>query len=99
MKTSDSVWHRQLSEMGEQVVSATNPYWLVPFLNYKTFCPYLVGSYAHVAEEITRYIKVGQRTFILDIPPDQAELAHINQVFQRAQGGLNDGVTVAAMAN
>ena len=99
MKTSDSVWHQQLSAMGEQAVSAANPYWLVPFLNYKTFCPYLVGSYACVAQEITRYIKVGQRTFILDISPDQAELAHINQVFQLAQGGLNDGVAVAAMAN
>lgn len=87
MKTSDSVWHRQLSAIGEQPVSAASPYWLVPFLNYKTFCPYLVGSYAHVAQEIIRYIKVGQRTFILDIPPDQAELVHINQVFQLAQGG------------
>ncbi len=98
MKTSDSVWHRQLSEMGEQAVSEANPYWLVPFLNYKTFCPYLVGSYARVAREVTRYIKVGQRTFILDIPSEQAELSHINQVFQLAQRELNDGVAVAAMA-
>lgn len=99
MKTSDSIWHQQLSAMGEQAVGTAHPYWLVPFLNYKTFCPYLVGSYARVAEEVTRYFKVGHRTFILDIPSDQAELSHINQVFQLAQEKLKDAVPVAAMAN
>ena len=61
-----------------------NPYWLGPFQNYKTFCPYLVGSYDAVAEEVARYIALGYRTFILDIPPSEDELDHIGVVFREA---------------
>ena len=82
MKVSDSVWHKQLSELGE--TPENNPYWLVPFQHYKTFCPYLVGSYARVSDEIARYIALGFRTFILDIPPDEEELYHMDVVFKRA---------------
>lgn len=84
MKTSDSVWHKQLSELAEQVSQGRSPYWLVPFENYKTFCPYLVGSYASVAGELARYIAGGYRAFILDIPPNQEELRHTNVAFERA---------------
>ncbi len=84
MTASDSSWHHQLSEMAKETKSNHSPYWLVPFENYKTFCPYLVGSYDTVAEEIARYVAVGFRTFILDIPPDQEELRHTGIVFQQA---------------
>lgn len=82
IKVSDSVWHKQLSEMGEE--TQNSPYWLVPFQNYKTMCPYLVGSYERVAEELSGYIAVGYRTFVLDVPPSPEELKHINVVFARA---------------
>jgi len=82
MKTSDSVWHKQLSELGK--TSENNPYWLIPFQHYKTFCPYLVGSYSTVAAEVARYIKLGFRTFIVDIPPTEEELYHTDVVFKRA---------------
>ena len=78
MKTSDSLWHRQLSELGGEPDSA---YWLVPFQNYKTMCPYLVGSYAVVADELSRYITLGYRTFILDVPPDGDDLQHCMTAF------------------
>src|SRR6266545_702032 len=68
MKVSDSHWHRQLSELGAAPPSAENPYWLGPFENYKTFCPYLVGSYSTVAVELARYLELGFDTFIVDIP-------------------------------
>ena len=84
IKVSDSSWHHQLSEMAKETKANHNPYWLVPFENYKTFCPYLVGSYDRVAEEISRYVAVGFRTFILDIPSDQEELRHTGIVFQQA---------------
>jgi alkanesulfonate monooxygenase len=84
MKTSDSKWHQQLSELGDQPVGEENPYWLGPFKNYKTFCPYLVGSYDAVSAEIGRYMGVGFRTFILDIPPSDEELEHTAAVFERA---------------
>lgn len=84
MKTSDSIWHHQLSELGEEAERGRNPYWLTPFQNYKTFCPYLVGSYRRVAAEIARYIDIGYTAFILDIPPTEEELHHIGVVFEQA---------------
>src|SRR5207245_662888 len=81
MKVSDSVWHKQLSDLGKEGYTEENPYWLVPFENYKTFCPYLVGSYERVADELARYVTVGYRTFILDVPASPEELAHIRVAF------------------
>lgn len=86
MKVSDSHWHRQLSALGEKPVSDENPYWLWPFQNYNTFCPYLVGSYERVADELVRYVDLGYETFILDIPPSRDELEHTALAFERALG-------------
>lgn len=84
MKVSDSVWHKQLDEMADQTRGQRHPYWLRPFENYKTFCPYLVGSYDRVSDEVGRYIALGYRTFILDVPPSQEELKQVGVVFERA---------------
>jgi alkanesulfonate monooxygenase len=84
MKVSDSSWHRKLSELGNTGLEAENPYWLVPFQNYKATCPYLVGSYDRVADEVARYFDAGYRTFILDVPASEEELRHIGAVFERA---------------
>lgn len=84
MKVSDSVWHKQLSELGEHAAGEDNPYWLLPFENYKTFCPYLVGAYQTVASEVARYLEVGYETFILDVPESPEELEHIGSVFELA---------------
>ena len=78
----------QLSELGEAAPSSRNPYWLVPFENYKTFCPYLVGSYDRVADELERYLLLGFRTFILDIPASEEELGHTAIAFERAVARL-----------
>jgi alkanesulfonate monooxygenase len=83
MKVSDSQWHGQLSDLGRVPVTE-NPYWLGPFENYKTFCPYLVGSYATVAVELARYIDLGFETFIVDIPPSEEELEHTAVAFDEA---------------
>jgi alkanesulfonate monooxygenase len=69
MKVSDSHWHQQLSARDTASNDDHNPYWLIPFQNYKTFCPYLVGNYQRVADEIASYLTLGYRTFVLDIPP------------------------------
>ena len=84
MKVSDSQWHQQLSALANQPLTDANPYWLGPFQNYKTFCPYLVGSYARVARELAGYIDLGFKTFILDIPPNREELGHIGITFNEA---------------
>jgi alkanesulfonate monooxygenase len=91
MKVSDSHWHRQLSQMareeGEQ--DEQDPYWLWPFEQYATFCPYLVGSYERVAAELGRYVELGYGCFILDIPPSEEELRHIGVVFERTRAAVS----------
>ena len=76
--------HKNGSGSGNESPAGRDTYWLHPFENYQTNCPYLVGSYASVAEGLARYIGRGYRTFILDIPPVQEEFAHIGRVFQIA---------------
>jgi alkanesulfonate monooxygenase len=88
-KVSDSVWHQRLSEIGKASADdglprASDVYWLQPFENYQTNCPYLVGSYADVAAELARYMELGNRTFILDIPVAEDEFEHTGKVFQIA---------------
>lgn len=75
-KVSDSEWHRRLSETDGQ-----GPYWLVPFENYKTMCPYLVGSYRRVGRELGRHIEQGARSFILDVPWTEDDLWHARAAF------------------
>jgi alkanesulfonate monooxygenase len=81
-KVSDSVWHKQLSELEEAIEE--NPYWLIPFQNYQTMCPYLVGSYEQVAGELTKYVLAGYRTVILDVPTSPQELEHTAMTFNLA---------------
>jgi alkanesulfonate monooxygenase len=84
MKVSDSLWHKQLSDTANKTRAVRSTYWLRPFEQYKTFCPYLVGGYEPVANELSRYISLGYRTFILDIPATEEELHHATAVFDRA---------------
>jgi alkanesulfonate monooxygenase len=81
-KVSDSVWHKQLAE--REAGEENSPYWLVPFNNYHTMCPYLVGSYDQVAAEMARHFANGSRTVILDVPPDFDELQHTFAAFSLA---------------
>jgi alkanesulfonate monooxygenase len=83
-KVSDSIWHHRLSEIGSQTGPKRETYWLQPFENYHTNCPYLVGSYNEVADELARYLGFGHRTFILDIPGAEEEFQHIAAAFQLA---------------
>jgi alkanesulfonate monooxygenase len=83
-RVSDSSWYEQLSEIDERPAECSSPYWLVPFKNYKTFCPYLVGSYDEVRCEVSTYMREGFRTFILDVPPSREELHHTAIVFDGA---------------
>ena len=86
MRVSDSHWHEQMSALGqEDARTGASPYWLGPFENYRTFCPYLVGSYDVVAQEIRHYMELGFGTFILDIPPSREELEHIGVAFDKAR--------------
>jgi alkanesulfonate monooxygenase len=87
MKVSDSAWHRQLSAIAPQL-PAESTYWMVPFQNYKTFCPYLVGSYERVGEELGRYLASGCRAIILDVPPSAGEMQHVRLSIAAAEKAL-----------
>ena len=90
MKVSDSRWHYQLSRTDTGATGSNgaaaepDPYWLRPFQNYKTFCPYLVGSHGRIASLLTDYMRLGARTFILDVPPSADEFRHAGIVFRAA---------------
>jgi alkanesulfonate monooxygenase len=99
-KVSDSSWHKRLSQLSAEEAIAAQPtnrqtYWLHPFGQYHTNCPYLVGSYNNVAAEVARYIGLGYRTVILDTPAAEEEFYHIGKVLPLAnqpnasQGTLN----------
>ncbi|MGI9184289.1 MAG: LLM class flavin-dependent oxidoreductase [Solirubrobacteraceae bacterium] len=86
-RVSDSSWHHQLSALARERSPEPGVYWLGPFENYASFCPYLVGDYGSVGRELTRYLELGFSTFILDIPRGESDLRHAAQVFRRAVTG------------
>jgi alkanesulfonate monooxygenase len=97
MKTSDSAWHRTLSELARERQADGNPYWLWPFEQHRTFCPYLVGDFTTVAHEIARYLALGHATFILDIPLDAEDLEMAAIVFRMAQEQIETPVSLTAV--
>ncbi len=84
MKISDSAWHQQLSAVEHGIRGQETIYWLWPFKNYQTFCPYLVGNFDEVAEELAKYIRAGFTHYILDIPAEENDLLTGGIVFRRA---------------
>jgi len=92
-KVSDSNWHRTLSSTPD--AGAEHVYWLTPFHHYQTNCPYLVGSYDEVADLLSRYLGLGYRTFILDIPPAEEELRHTNIAFEAPSDSSRDEAVAA----
>jgi alkanesulfonate monooxygenase len=85
-KVSDSAWHHRLAEFGQEYGARRETYWLHPFENYQTNCPYLVGSYEQVTDTLAGYMALGYRTFILDIQAAREEFDHIGTVFECAAG-------------
>jgi len=79
---SDSKWYAEISKVDARVTNGS-AYWLRPFLEYKTYCPYLVGSYAEIAECFSKYVSVGVSTLVLDIPQKESDLVHVKIALQR----------------
>ncbi len=81
---SDSKWHEKLSDSNGIGEKDEPVYWLGPFKHYHTFCPYLVGDYQEVAQELSAYLRAGCKTCIIDTPVSELELHSTVQVFNRA---------------
>jgi len=60
-------------------------FWLTPQRDYDAGCPYLVGSYDRVAQELDRYLAAGHRAFVVDVPADPEDLDHVQAAFARTQ--------------
>jgi alkanesulfonate monooxygenase len=95
MRVSDSQWHHQLAALADAAAANDEPYWLGPFENYKTFCPYLVGDYRQVAAELAQYMRLGFRTFILDIPACEEDLHYVGVAFAEAVATVTGNADVA----
>jgi alkanesulfonate monooxygenase len=72
----ESRWHIDLSRDALNSTGSAGVYWLHPFRVYKTFCPYLVGSYGQVADMLRRYFDLGIEVLILDVPAEPDDLEH-----------------------
>ena len=75
---------RAVPELDRETGDGPSTYWLWPFKNYRTFCPYMVGSYERVSEEVAKYIKAGFTNFILDIPAEERDVMSAGIVFAEA---------------
>jgi alkanesulfonate monooxygenase len=47
-----------------------------------------VGTHERVAELVAGYIRLGARTFILDVPPSEDDLRHTSIVLDAAAGAV-----------
>jgi len=99
MKVTDSHWHKQLSGIESQAKERPGVYWLWPFKNYSTFCPYLVGDYEQVSDELLKYMRAGFDTFILDIPVNEADLQHACIVLDMAADKLSHDDEIPSSTN
>lgn len=83
-RVSDSDWHRALSGADPALPAGDDPYWLGPFQNYQSFCPYLVGDREQVSAVLRRYVELGHTTFILDVPAEEQELRTVVETIREA---------------
>jgi alkanesulfonate monooxygenase len=84
-----SHWHQQQSMDALNGSAPAGAYWLYPFRAYRTFAPYLVGSYDEVGELFARYRELGARTVILDHLPDPEELHHALTALKRSDPAVS----------
>ncbi|MGW7383056.1 LLM class flavin-dependent oxidoreductase [Streptomyces sp. NPDC054794] len=81
----ESRWHQNLSADAQRSAAPRDGYWLYPFRAYKTFCPYLVGSYVEVAGLMGQYLDLGITALILDVPREEDDLHHAGIALRLAQ--------------
>lgn len=84
MENTDAVWKKELAD---KQAGSHSCYSLLPFRNFKSDCPYYIGSYEEVSDVIVRYIVNGTDNLVIEIPPAEKdrEFSHIRQVLTLAR--------------
>lgn len=82
-QASDSSWVKNMA--ADITVPDGHPYWLSPYHNYQSSCPFLVGSKLSIIKEIVSYLKIGFRLFLVESPTNKADSEMIGDIFKRAQ--------------
>ncbi|MDE1476888.1 LLM class flavin-dependent oxidoreductase [Xenorhabdus bovienii] len=88
MKYTDAQWKHHLYQQAQESSSASNGYWISPFKNNRSDCPYVVKSHQEMADMVARLIFQGTTSFIVDLPEDVSQLAELSQVFAIAEKKL-----------
>jgi alkanesulfonate monooxygenase len=85
LSVSDSEWVKELGRSA--TLPDGHPYWLGPYMNNKSSCPFLVGKDTDVAAELAGYISLGLTTFLVESPADHEDAEFITAAFGLAQAG------------
>jgi alkanesulfonate monooxygenase len=82
--TRTEAWRTAHRRFPGELSTSDSPYWTYPFHAHRTFCPYLVGSYAEVGDLLARYVGQGLDTVVLDVPVEEDDLHHADLALRRA---------------
>lgn len=80
MANNETPWNQWFRKYLEKNSEERPDYYLKPMTNFWCSSPFVVGSYAEVAEQIALYGKLGYQFFILDFIPDEAP--HVQKVLE-----------------
>lgn len=84
MEENDSVWKKKLFEQLNASDNKAPEFWLEPFRQMKGDCPYIVGSFARVADILADHISAGIDRFILDMPPLEDDFRRVSHCIDLA---------------
>jgi alkanesulfonate monooxygenase len=87
MRNTDAKWKKDMADNLSNDLNNKSAYTLLPFRNLKSDCPYLIGSYENVAEEIVKYISLGITTLVVEVPSTD-DFPHIEKAFKMAENKL-----------
>jgi alkanesulfonate monooxygenase len=84
MNNTDSRWKQRMVAAAKRAQGAYPGYWLDPFRNLQADCPYYVGDHADAAALLRGLARAGVTTVILDVPPVEEEMAHVQEAVARS---------------
>ena len=85
MTNTDSSWKRRMKAVADGAGPAEPGYWLTPFRNFQSDCPFFVGSHEQVSMLVRQLIAEGVEKIVLDVPAEEEEFANIAAAFDMAR--------------